>query len=113
MGCVQSTGAAETKEREIARIVSAFNGDQSNGLLHIVVHNINDSLGKLLAVLPFRSPFERANRRIDAIDRERHRSAEKKLRKQAAENHIGIGDGETIAFAVADGTGIGARTFRT
>src|SRR5207244_10344366 len=113
MGCVQSPGAAEAEEREVSRIVTAFNRDESDGLFHIVVHDIDDALREFLASIPFRRPFEYTERRLDAIDRERHRAAEEKTRKQTAEDHICVRHSEPIALAVADRTWIGACTFRT
>src|SRR5262245_7563201 len=109
---MQTASAPETKEREIAGIITALHGDQSNCLLHVVVHNIDHALRERLRVFPPASPFELREGGRDSIRCELHCSAEKEFRAQPSENQIRVGDCQAFAFAVTDRTRIGSCTLR-
>ena len=99
---VQTAGPAETKKRELARIVSAFDGDQPDRLLHVVVHNVHDALREFFDASPLLCPAQHIKRRFNARLRQWHRSTQKEARQQSSEDDVGVGHGKPMAFAVTN-----------
>src|SRR3989442_8928853 len=105
---MQATRTAKAKEREIARIISSFHGDQPDRLFHIIVHDIDNALRKFFKILPPLCPLVLAKYRFNAIQRKRHRPTQKEAWQQSAENHVRVGYCEPSASAIANRSWIGA-----
>src|SRR5205809_1848409 len=107
---VQTAGSAETKKREIARIVSAFDGDQPDRLLHVVVHNVHDALREFFEASPLPCPAKHIQRRFNALLRQWHRSTQKEARQQSSEDDVRVGHGKPMALAVTNRSRIATGT---
>src|SRR6185295_15571564 len=110
---MQSTGTTKTEQDEIRWIVPTLNGYQPHGLLHIIVHDIDDALREGLNGFPFPCPRHGVHGRFDAIRRERNGSAKEKPRRQPAKNYVGIRHREPVAPPIADRARVGPRALRT
>src|SRR5262245_9419411 len=110
---MEAAGAAKTEQRKVSGVVSTLNRDQPNRLLHVVVYDVNHTLGELHRSLPRNRPRELAKSRSDPIDCKGHGPSQEKLREQAAEDDVRVGDCKALANAVAYWTGNRARAFRS
>jgi len=98
----QSSGSAETKQRELSRIIAAFDRDQPDGLLHVVIDHVDNSLSNRVQRLPLTGPWHTTRTGGYPLNRKGHCPAEEKSRGQASEKNIGVGYCETLAaLAVA------------
>ena len=110
---VQAGGAAEGEQRELAGINAAPHRDEAHTFSHRGVDDPVNAIGRRRAV--------DAQRAGDAIDGslggravEPAPAAEKVVRVDEAEHHVGVGDGGRGATeAVAGGSGVGAGALRS
>ena len=109
---VQASGAAESDQGEVARVVSPLDGDYADGFLHDCVDYANDTgcefIEREWASLML-EPF--CGDAAGAIEIESEIAAEEAGGLQASEDEIRIGDGGLGAASVADGAGIGSGGF--
>src|SRR5881628_1866537 len=96
---VQTAGPAETKKRELARIVSAFDGDQPDRLLHVVVHNVHDALREFFDASPLLCPAQHIKRGLNPPLPEGHRPPKKEAGKKSPEEDLGAGQVKLWPFA--------------
>ena len=106
---VERAGAAVGDEREVARVVAALDGDEPQRARHVLVHDREDPLGRLLDRGEAHRVGDRLDRRARRLDVERHLAAEQ-LRREVTEHDVGVGHGgQLAALAVGGRTGVGAR----
>ena len=93
---MQGPGAAECDEREIARVVSALDGDDAQRTKHLRVHDLDHGRGIDVS--------ERGRRGVAVED-----EPARQLRRQAPEQEVRVGDCRPAAGAVAGGAWMRAR----
>ena len=95
----------ETKEREPAWVVTAFDRNHFDRAGHVLVRNLDDRRSKIDHAHPG-VRGERAERRRRLVDIQRHPPAQKIAGIQAAKHQVGIGDGWfDAALAIAGRSG--------
>ena len=110
---MQAACTAECGDGEIARVGALLEQAELDRRGHIRVDDRKDALGGLLHAEAERSrnPLRDGGARLFRI--ELQCTAEEKVRIQAAENDIGVGDGRLhAAFSIGDGPRIGAGASR-
>src|SRR5579863_3887833 len=105
---VERAGTAEGDEREVARIVAAFDGDAAEGRLHTRVGHAEDAFGEVFESGEGPGGYG-GESAAGAGFVEMHRSAKKVVGMEAAEDEVCVSDGGAIATTVACGSGHGAR----
>src|SRR5271165_5567852 len=106
---VQTSGAAESYEREVARVATALDGDDSDGFFHGGIDHAEDAGGEFGEREPAFVLLQKFFRQAaGAVEVEGEISTEKARELQAAQEEIRVGDGGLRPTAVADGSGIGA-----
>ena len=101
-GAVQRAGAAEGDQREAPRIDAALHGQDADGVGHLFVHQVDDRRRRLLHAHAERTA-QLLHRAVGRRGIEPHLAAEEEAGIQAAEHHVGVGDGDLLtALAVAD-----------
>ena len=108
-GGVQGPGAAEGDQHEVARIDPALDGQQADGVGHVLVGEVDDGpRGR------FPPQSQRSRQRVDhrrrALRVELQFPAQKEVGVEPAQHQVGVGHGGGFAAgAVAAGAGPGAR----
>ena len=92
---VERACSAEAEQREFARIVAAFHGDDADGFLHDSFGEQDDAGGEVLEA-PEAAAL-RSHQRAGAIEVEAGPAAKEELGVEAAEDEVGVGDGGLIA----------------
>ena len=109
---VERARAAVGDEREVARVVAALDGDEPQRARHVLVHDREDALGRLLDGAEPHRVGDRLHGRAGRVDVERHLAAEQ-LRREVPEHDVRVGDRRQLAApAVGGGPGRGARPTR-
>ena len=108
---VQRSGAAEGHERELARVVSALDGDHAQRAGHVLVDDREDALGRLAR------PTGPSRRRPGAPPRARglgveHHLAADQARRKVADDDVGVGHRRRLAAARRRPAGPGLRAGR-
>ena len=104
---VQRAGAAEGDECEVARVEAALDRDETQRARHVLVDDVEDSLGSLVEVETERVR-DLLDRGLGRIDVELHLAAEEP-RRQVADDHVRVGHGRLgTTLAVAGRTGLRA-----
>src|SRR5678815_398014 len=91
--------------------MTSFDGDQSDGMLHVVVDDVDDALCKGLQGRPLTRPGHAADSRLNALHGEGHSPSEKESCRKSSEQDIRVGYAQLLAaVSVADRTGFRSRT---
>src|SRR5262245_5760254 len=99
---MKSARTTKAKEREVARIIPAFHGDQTDRLSHIAVDDVDDALSQFLARLPSLDPLQVPENGVNALQLELHCTAQKKPWEQPVKNDIRIRYRQPITFAITN-----------
>ena len=106
---MQRPGAAERHQRELARVDAALDRHHPQRPRHLLVRDADDPLGglQLAEAELVREPGDRGAGRLGV---ELDAAGERRLRRQQAEDEVGVGHGRLGAAApVAGGPRVGAR----
>ena len=108
---MQRSAAAESHQRELARVVSTLDRDDADGSFHLRVDDAENAGRKLLggcerALLVAQNCF-------GSLPVEVHASAEKGLRIETSQQEVRVGDGGLCSASKADWSRIGSRRLRS
>ena len=107
---MQGSSAARGHQREIAGIVTLFDGDLAHGERHLQHADVHDGLGGRDHIHAQRAGNDALDACAGALRIELHRAAQEIVGVETAQHHIGVGDGGLRApAAIADGAGRCAR----
>src|SRR5262245_55662767 len=112
-GVERRSRAAESEQRETARIDAALDLRLPNGVGLVPVGDLDDAVGELFDAHRAGKPLRQARESLArTCSVERHSAADER-RRDAPENKIGIGDGRLgAAVGVAHRAGFGGRALR-
>src|SRR4051812_24606815 len=111
---MKASSAAEGHKSEIARIVTALDGDDADCFLHRGIHDANHARGKLLDRQLGLVLLEPTTHDVSsAFEVESEVAAEECFRTKTSKQKVCIRDRRLFAAPVTDRTRIGTRGFRT
>ena len=110
---MQRPGPAKGDQREVARIDPALDGQQADGVGHVLVGEVDDCLRRR-----FPGQSQRTRQRVDhrrrALRVQLQFPAQEKIGVEPAQHQVGVGHGGGVAAgAVAAGAGPGAGALRS
>src|SRR4051812_42518399 len=108
------TGPAERDEREFARVVASLHRQRAHTAAHVVDGYLDDALGEPVDVRHADARGELPDAAQRRLVVELHAAAGDAAGAEAAEDQVGVGDGDLgAAAAIADRSGEAAGALRT